>query len=242
MQRVLEATYPLRVSDFDCRRQLQPAGVLDLFQDAAGRHSADMGIGFDTMLEQHKMWILSGVQYRVIQTPNMYQTVRLHTWPLAPGAVTFRREYRMEDLQGNVLVLGTSDWAIIDSEKRKLLPAKGMYPFDSGFSEEKCFAEKMPHLRDFEPEREGMKFIPRFSQLDMNGHVNNTKYANFVLDALALKPQETIDTFQIHYQHELRLDQAVTVYTKRVENLCFAMGKNDGNETMFHCQIKLNQN
>ena len=79
--------------------------------------------------------------------------------------------------------------------------------------------------------------IPTFSQLDCNGHVNNTKYANYVLDALQLSEETPIRTFQIHYRKELLLGASVTVYTQYENGVYDVMGKNEQGETMFNCQI-----
>lgn len=239
MKPFLEVEYLLRATDFDCRYQLQPASVLELFQDAAGRHSIEMGVGYQQFAPKNLLWVLSGVRFQVIKTPEMYQRVKVITWPLPPSAVTFQRECRMEDMDGNLLVKGSSDWAVVDGLRRKIVPAKGIYPPSFVPCEERCFADKAPRLRDFEPAGEGKRIVPGFAELDINGHVNNTKYANFILDAVDWQPQERIDTFQIHYRKEMMAGQAVTLYTRREEAVLSVMGKSDGGESMFHCRITL---
>ena len=227
----------MRACDFDCYKNLQPSSVLDLFQDVAGRHAVELGVGIESLMERNQMWIVSSVYYQVVKTPEMYEQVTLRTWPRNPSMVAFPRDYEMVDSQGNLLVKGTSQWAIIDGEKRKILSAKGVYPESLTCLEEQAFSEKMPRLRDFEPMGEGVQVIPTFSALDCNGHVNNTKYANFVMDALQL-PQETpIRTFQIHYRKELLLGVPVTIYTHQENGVYDVMGKNEAGESMFHCQI-----
>ena len=235
----LEVSYPLRACDFDCRKQLQPASVLDLFQDAAGRHSVEMGIGIEQLLKENKLWMVSSIYYEVVNTAEMYQQVKLRTWPLTPSMVMFPREYVMEDEQGNVLVKGTSQWAVIDGKQRKILPAKGIYPEELTCLDERVFPTKLPRLRDFESVGEGYTVVPSFSQLDCNGHVNNTKYANFVLDALQLPDGASIHTFHIHYRKELLLGDPVTLYSRCENGVYDVMGKNRGGESMFHCRVTL---
>ena len=237
MNALLEATYPLRACDFDCYQRLQPAGVLDLFQDVAGRHSVELGIGIEQLMAQNKLWIVSTIYYEVVKTPKMYDQVTLRTWPLTPSVAVFPRDYVMEDTQGNLLVKGTSQWAVIDKEKRRVAPAKGIYPQELLCLEHRVFEDKLPRLRDFEPQGEGVQVTPTFSQLDCNGHVNNTKYANYVLDVLKLSEETPIRTFHIHYRKELLLGIPVTVYTQYEQGVYDVMGKNEQGETMFNCQI-----
>lgn len=237
MNALLEATYPLRACDFDCYQRLQPASVLDLFQDGAGRHSVEMGIGIEQLMAKNLLWIVSTIYYEVVKIPKMYDEVTLRTWPLTPSMVVFPRDYILEDAKGNTLIKGTSQWAVIDKEKRKVAPAKGIYPEQLNCLEHRTFEDKLPRLRDFEPQGEGIRVTPTFSQLDCNGHVNNTKYANYVLDALHLPKETPIRTFQIHYRKELLLGAPVTVYTQYENGVYDVMGKNEQGETMFNCQI-----
>jgi acyl-ACP thioesterase len=239
MESVFSFEYPIRPCDLDCRYQLQPAGVLDMFQDVAGRHAVELGIGYPQFVPKNLMWIVSGIRYQVIATPAMYETVRIVTWPLRAGTVTCRREYRMESLSGEVLVVGTSDWAVVDAVSRKLVRAKDIYPKDLVFSETLAMEGKQPRLSDFAPEGEGLVVVPAFAELDMNGHVNNTKYANFILNAADLKANEQIQDFHIHYRKEVLKGEAVTVYVKRQEKELLAMGKNEKGETMFSGRILL---
>ncbi len=237
MKAQLQASYPLRACDFDLYKRLQPSSVLDLFQDAAGRHSVELGVGIGRLMEEHKQWIISSVYYEVIHTPEMYSEVTVRTWPRSPSMVSFPRDYEITDEQGTLLVKGTSQWAVIDGEARKILSAKGVYPEELVCLEEKAFSQKMPRLRDFEPTGQGMRVIPTFSMLDCNGHVNNTKYANLVLDALCLPKETPIRTFQMNYRKELLLGVPVILYTLQENGVYNVMGKNEQGESMFHCQI-----
>ena len=212
---------------------------MDLFQDAAGRHAMELGIGFPDLAKKHQMWIVSGLQYQVVDSPKMYDTVRIVTWPLPAPSVTCRREYRMETLDGKVLVKGTSDWAIVDADKRKLLRAREVYPQGLSYCTDVSVEGKMPRLKEFESTTDGVTFTPGYAQLDMNGHVNNTKYANLILDALVLETEDTIKEFQIHYRKELLAYQPVTVYTQREGTTILAMGKNTDGELMFSGRIEL---
>ena len=52
-----EKEFYLRTSDFDCRMELQPSAVLDLFQDVAGEHARALGIGREAMLAEKLLWV-----------------------------------------------------------------------------------------------------------------------------------------------------------------------------------------
>ena len=129
MSNLWSKTYTLRTGDFDKFGRIQPAAVLDLFQDAAGQHGEELGVGFDVMLQRSYLWVLVRVKFRILHAPHRYQTVTVKTWPLEPNRLSYRRDYCMEDEDGRKLIVGTSEWVVMHSEKRRLLSVPDLYPF-----------------------------------------------------------------------------------------------------------------
>ena len=236
MQNIYVKSFNLRTSDFDCYRKITPTSVLDLFQTVAGEHAYELGCGFDTLFPRNLLWVLVRTKYQIIRQPEMYQTVRVKTWPLAPSRVGFQREYLMENEQGDALIKGSSDWVIIHSEQRKIVPTADIYPAMEHLTE-KSFDERLKKLPDFEATDEGFAVYPRFSALDMNGHVNNTKYASYVLDALEPSEEDEIISLQIDYRHEVKLGDNIKIYTHKEGNTTLAKGISNSGETMFACKI-----
>ena len=236
MKNIYVKSFNLRTSDFDTYRRISPASVLDLFQTVAGEHALMLGCGFESLFARKLLWVLVRTKYQVISQPETYQTVVVKTWPLAPSRVGFQREYLIEDEKGNLLIKGSSDWAIIHSEQRKIVSAADVYP-EMEHLTEKCFDERLKKLPDFEAKGEGYPICPAFSQLDMNSHVNNTKYASFALDAISPDEGDKIKAFQIDYRREVKRGEQLFVYTKRDENGIMAKGVNNAGEVMFSCRF-----
>jgi len=236
MQNIYEKSFSLRTADFDCRRKISPAAVLDLFQAVAGEHANALGCGFDALYSRQLLWVLVRTKYEVVRQPEMYQTVKIKTWPLTPSRVGFQREYVMEDERGNILIKASSDWVVIHSELRKIISATDIYP-KMEFLTEKSFDERLKKVPDFDDEGDGLAICPGFSQLDMNGHVNNTKYANYTMDALDPNENEEIKAFQIDYRHEVQKGDNLKIYTHKEGETVLAKGVKDTGEVMFACKI-----
>ncbi|MBR5187622.1 MAG: hypothetical protein IKW18_04035, partial [Clostridia bacterium] len=174
--RLWQKAYNLRASDFDKFKHLKPSSILDLFQDAAGQHAEDLGVGYDSMLARSYMWVLVRIKFQVISQPKSYQRVMVKTWPLAPNRLNYRREYAIETQDGEKLVIGSSEWVVMHSEKRRLVRAPDLYPFSDNFYPERNFGERLERIPDFTAESNPYTVTPGFSDIDRNGHVNNTKY------------------------------------------------------------------
>jgi len=78
-----------------------------------------------------------------------------------------------------------------------------------------------------------------FSDMDANGHTNNSKYINFVLDALPAEFQnKTYKDFKINYSKEALLNDEISIEADLTssENKLIIAGKNKG-ETCFECEL-----
>ena len=113
---IFEKEYELRGSDFDRFDRIRPAAVLDLFQDVAGIHAVELGVGFHDLIAREMIWVLTKIRYEIVGELRRYERVRVRTWPLPPSRVNCRREYRIEAMDGAVLVNGTSEWVIVHNE------------------------------------------------------------------------------------------------------------------------------
>ena len=236
---IFEKEYELRAADFDCHDRMHPASILSLFQDVAGIHANELGIGFAALMERQTIWVLTKVRYELVGTPRRYERVRVRTWPLPPARINFRREYCIETMDGEVLVQGTSEWVVVHSEKRRVLPATDVYPSDD-YCTDTCFPGRLAKVPLFEAEGEGREVVPGFTQLDINGHINNTCYADFVMDALSPAADTAVTGLQIDYHRELMAGQRFTLHLHRENDVLLACGSAEG-ERMFSCRLQLAQ-
>ena len=237
MRKLWEKEYYLRASDFDKFNHIKSSAVLDLFQDAAGQHAEEIGVGFDEMIKRSYLWVLTKIKFKIIANPSLYQKVIVKTWPLAPNRLSYRREYCIENENGERLIVGSSEWVVIHSEKRRFLSVPDLYPFTDGFHEELMFEGKLGKTQDFDAQGTPRIVDAGFSELDANNHVNNTKYANYVLDAINPAESDELDTFQIDYRKEVLQGTQLNIYHTRQDKTALAKGQNENAETMFVCEL-----
>ena len=221
MNRIWKKEYNLRGSDFDKFNHIKPSAVLDLFQDAAGQHADELGVGFDQMIKRSYLWVLTRIKFKIISQPKSYQRVIIKTWPLEPHRLNYRREYCIESENGESLV-----------------SAPDLYPFSDGFHTETMFEEKIAKIRDFESTETPHVVNAGFTELDVNNHVNNTKYANYVLDAINPAETDKTEIFQIDYRKEVLLGTTLKIYYQKEDNIVVAKGENENGDVMFACKLE----
>ena len=233
---LFEKEYELRGSDFDCCDRLHPSSIMDLFQDAAGIHAVELGVGFDDLMARQMIWVLTKVKYQVVGEAKRYTRVRVRTWPLPAGKVTCRREYEIESPDGTPIVRGTSEWVVVHSEKRRVLPAGDIYPHEE-YCTRQLFDGKLRKVPAIAAEGEGRRVVPAYTHLDINGHVNNTKYADYVMDLLQLPAGQTVTEWQIDYHREVLHGQELQLYRDEQDGTTVVCGKSGEGETMFSCAV-----
>ena len=113
-----------------------------------------------------------------------------------------------------------------------------LYPFRDGFQDEVMFNEKLSKVKDFHATGTPRIINAGFSELDANDHVNNTIYANYVLDAINPKQSDRLVIFQIDYRKEVLQGTQLSIYHTKDGNDILAKGQNENGDTMFACRLE----
>ena len=216
--------YPLRVSDFDRNNKILPSSVLDIFQDVAGIHAEMLGISGPQILERSLCWMITRGRYEVVKQPKLYQTVVVKTWPVESRRIELDRDYEIRSEDGELLIKGTSQWVVMDITDRsapKLVPARD---FDIGLDEyvtDRAFEGAFTRVVYKSVECDE-PYLCRsgYTDLDMNGHVNNVKYSSFALNAIAreLSASTEISGVRIDYVKEVLEGDVLKIHHTVKEN------------------------
>ncbi len=229
----IQKQYALRTSDFTPEKTLKKSAILDLFQDIAGYHSDFLGCGLDDFAKKGYGWVLVGVRCEILKAVNMYDNLVVKTWPLKPSFAKYVRQYAVYNSENEVVFKGDSVWTIIDLKTRKPVVLKEVYRGVEKFNEESVFDGKLLKIRPLDDT--AFSFVGNrtvnFSDIDMNGHVNNIKYADIIVDVLG-NDIENFKFFQIDYHKELMSGKTVEIY-KAEENGKLIVKGVCGGETTF---------
>lgn len=208
-------------SYFDKNDRLSFKAILSIFQDVASIHAEDIGVGYKSMLNKNLYWVLSRIKIDILKMPKINQTVVVETWPHEKGRVDFDRDLKICSEDGEVLVIGTSKWCVIDTVQRRLQRADNVNYIGEVFTEvnyEQPFGKIILPDSDFI-----FKFNYKvlFSDLDHNQHMNNTNYANLVASAVE---NEKINHFEINFLNECKLNDQINVVICKNVNQEYVIG------------------
>ena len=240
MEGGLEKLYDIYGTMTDCYGDLKLSALLYLAQDAAGEHCKELALDWDTMAQKQMFWAVIRHRVQITRLPKEGEKIRVQTWPMPTTRVAFPRSTVAYDEKGRELFRAISIWVIMDRNTRgMILPAKSGILVPGG-----SFGNELPAPRSLAPQglSSGENRQVRYMDLDKNGHMNNTRYLDWVADLLPSKfygahqpkelvicyNQEALEGQEIHLQWELNGNGELTVDGHRV-------GQNE--ERVFSAQV-----
>ena len=210
-------------SYFDQNNNLSAKSILSIFQDVASIHAEEIGIGYEQMLKQNIYWMLSRVRFDIKKQPTLNQVVIVETWPHQKGRIDFDGDMKISSLDGETLIVAQSKWCVIDTINRMLQRTDNIN-YNGECLPNKNYEDKFVKvsLPEQEPTYKYSHNVS-FCDLDHNGHMNNTNYANLVLDTIHNK---LYNHFEINFVSECLENDKIDIYYTNNENGEYVVGKN----------------
>ncbi|MCR5296509.1 MAG: hypothetical protein K6E17_03780 [Clostridiales bacterium] len=214
MMKTYEETFVIRTRDCDMAGRWRISAILEAMQEAAGAHSYLLGCGRDELLKQNTVWILSRCELHMERYPAIGEKVTVHTFPMPTRLSFFPRYYIMTDERGEMIGKAGTLWLLLDIETRRMLPPGDiarMIPDNRDLTVPMNFPATVGQLQGEEFVSE---HIPVYTDLDVNGHVNNTRYADWLCNTLGIgmMTESEPESFIINYNREVLPDQRVTLH------------------------------
>ncbi len=219
---VHEKAYRLLSSDVDAGQRLRLSRLFTFLQEASIAHTTLLGMGREKTLDKGLLWIVTLQQVKVDRLPVYDEDVKLLSWPGDTMHLYFPRYYRMEDRDGNTLLTGSALWALMDQRTRRMV-----FPEDHGIRIDGERGEKpLPLPAAPRPAQGGEKevFTVPYSYVDLNGHMNNTRYLDLCEDRMPADLRACpVREIRAEYSGEAKLGEAVTLTYARQGN-AFLLG------------------
>jgi len=213
------------------------SSLLYFAQEAAGGHCALLGLDWDTMAKRNLFWAVIRTHVRVTKLPRLGQTVTVQTWPMPTTRTAYPRAVVILDRDGNELVQILSLWVLMDlSSRTMVLPGKSGVDVPGLLTGSELAAPGsiVPRQQESVTER-----TVTFSELDRNGHMNNTYYLDWADDLLnsAFHESHSVQEFTVCYLNEAREGDRIDLgYTLSDSGVLTVDATRDG-ERVFSAQM-----
>lgn len=211
--------YVLDIGQIDGRGIARPSAIVDFMQDLATRHAAEIGLSGDFMKENNIFWVLSRLKYKLYRPLRSYETIKVTTWPRQIRGASWYRDFIFEDANG-VIGSAVTVWAVVNMESHRLVRPQmlGVTLEDQIVGE----PEMLKGIRSGEMEP-CFDRVVRYSDIDVNRHLNNVKAVDILSDAFGLEEDESrwVSQMQVNYISETTIGTKLTLARGQGENgLC----------------------
>ena len=226
--------------DVDGRGYCKAAALLGHLQEAATQASEQGGFTRQALLEKYNgFWMLTRVWFRLDRPLKWEEEVTIRTWHRGSHRATLYRDYDLY-VNGERVGEGVSAWVLADLNTRKLIrlnQISEMTDTDGGALAKDKTLKKL-HRPEGLAEKELRPM--RYSDTDINGHVNNNRYADFICDALEMDRQPEhafVSEMQIGYLAECRPGEVLSIQTAPAELGFYVYGLDKDGKTRFESAL-----
>ena len=202
MEPIYQQNFSINDSAVDCFGRLKPSMLLFYVQEVAGVHASSLGAGYDALMAKNLFWAILRTRVQITRLPCTGETIRLETWPMPTTRVAYPRSVVAYDSEGQEIFRAISLWCLVDKASRSMvLPGKSGVMVEGTLRGNELALPGSLAIKGLE---NTLRRTVLFSDLDRNGHMNNTRYMEWCSDLLpsAFHGGHTPEEFTICYHAE----------------------------------------
>lgn len=192
-------------------KRLGLVGLLKILQDVAWIHGGHLGHGFEAMMAKGWIWVLARHKLVASDWPAWGEAIEVRTWVRPVDGLLVLRDYEVWAGPRKVAE-STASWLIVDAATRR--PVKVSMGRAAVLTREDATLDltpaKLPARDDLTPLA---RFQVRNSDLDVNGHVNNIHYAQWILDAVPASAHrdQVVRDYEVNFLAETSVGDQVVI-------------------------------
>ena len=208
MNKTYSEVFSVCATDCDLNRRMRPASLFIAMQEGGERHAVSLGLGYDSMMARGLFFVLARIHVHFERAPRCNERVVHTTWPGTSNRFFCPRYHTFTLEDGTPLASAGALWVILDTQKRKIVSPMTVnlpFPDTSDIPAPIDLPTRMPQITDT---ADAFMRCPFYSDYDINGHVNNTRYIGWLCDALGNKTLENqyLSDLVAGYEKEIRSD------------------------------------
>lgn len=184
----LKKSYVFKVRTYECDAAgfATMPSICNYLQEAAALNAGELGFSKSDFEDsgENISWVLTRLSVRISRYPKWGEGISVETFPRGGRKIAAWRDFLLKDAEGAVIGAASSEWMLIDLATRRLIAVPGSVLGCVDSADEPVLGmDPFPKLRF--PEDAGGK-VDSFRALrvheDMNGHVNNVHYMEWMFE------------------------------------------------------------
>jgi len=233
-------SYRLHSYEVDLRGVARPSMLLCFMLDSAWSHTKDTEFSYTELDYEGQFWVLSRFLAMFHDVPKWNDEIVVETWGKGTDNLFGLRDFIIYSQDRKKLVSATSAWLIIDRKTQRVQRISSLgknFPLQLHRDELDVKLRKieMPNSKSKDFSRKNLigEFTVRYSDLDVNKHVNSSKYLEWILDSFPAAFHETksLKSFEINFLSEGGIGDLVRVSFVQVDD-------SRVHDDIFYCDVR----
>ncbi len=208
--------------DVDMHGVMRPTQLVAKLEEIGAHQMIACPPSNDDLRKEGKGFILSRLVMSIHKEIREGDKAEGVTWATDSRGLSFNRCYSLK-VGGEIAAKIYTVWALLDINEKKLVRVEE-YPRQLGgmaeppFEMELALRVRMPKADEF---CEVAKRKVYYSDTDLNGHMNNTKYLNMFCDFVPEIEKKSLKGINISYVAEAPLGDTLTVLCKELDGVYY---------------------
>ena len=179
---ILEETFTVKTYHCQPDGSIKIASLMNFLQEAAAVHAEQLGFGMAGLNEIESYWALSNIKIEFTKFPKWNDRITISTWPSGHTRSIATRDFIGKDRDGCELFKAGSEWMVLKKTSNR---PRNLHRIDLNLvpTGPKTVSENLKRLAPQEAYTKTDQLRVPYSSIDLNGHVNNTEYIRWTLDA-----------------------------------------------------------
>lgn len=242
-QEITSRTYEVRFSDCDHNSRLKLSNLFLFMEETAIADAEANGFGLWKMMKAGYTSVITRMKIRILHTPVWGEKLTVSTWAKEIfNEKVCLKDYSILDSQGNCIAQATSSWLLVNLKTGKSENPSSS-PFPIPLHPGKNALPEALNILDIGAEPKIVQQeTARYSDLDMNKHVNHCRYVDWVMNALDKEEikNRKVRSIQMNYISQIPLDNKVNIVRfKNSNHHATIFGVNVDDMTQCHFQARI---
>jgi len=194
--------------------------MTNFLMDAASNHAQQRNFGYEQISKDNAAWVLSRLSVQMEEYPGQNQDLTVETWIEAVSRFSSQRCFSFINGSGKAIGYARTVWAAIDIQTRRPIDIPAWRPDMLQYIEpgKQCPIEKMSKIPSVADVESGMGYTVRYSDIDINKHMNSVKYIEHVINVFDLNvfKEKFIRKFEIVYLAEGMFGDKLKLYRQHL--------------------------
>ena len=245
MDKVERYSYTADTFHCDFNHELCLGHLGNAMLNAADVHSTVRDFGMTYLNTINKTWVLSRLAVELTEMPTEHTPLCIETWVENAMKYFTKRNWCIKSEDGKVYGYGKSIWAMIDTTTREpqdILAVHDGKIMEYLYPEKPCEMDDVSRVKT--PEMtEYAEFQVKYSDIDVNGHLNSMKYIDHVMDLFSLDHYRNyqLRRMEIAYVAEGHFGDTVRIYhiDEGEQTYSFKLCRVEDDKETELCRVKL---